>query len=869
MAVDIKFNIEADVKKASEAISSFTSQATSAFDSLKIAAVAFAGIFAGNKIVQLATEQQNAINDLNFALQATGNFSAQASEGLQQFAEQLQATSQFDNVAILQTEALLESLTGLNEGGLKKATQAIADLASVTGKDLNSATQIVIRALEGQTGSLKKLGIEVKAGKNNVENFNNVIAALGNFQGAAEAKTKSFSGALNQLKNTFEDQLKIFGNLIINNKAVIEGIKFLNDGLKEFGDILKNNQSSITAFITSGITALADSIVFLIKHFKDLLSVLTTLAIFIGAIKFSALISSIGIVVDGIVIMVAQFGLLNLALGALKVAIGLTPLGLLSLGLGLIITNADKVAQSLQSATRAAVEFLGIKPPPIDDFIKKLEDQGKTAGQNISEAINEKLSANKLKIKTDIDLALKIDPNALEDAQNKIKDLIASFKPDTKITNDAKKSLKTIRDQYESGLISSEQFAEASVLIEKDKQEKLAKISTDAFIAGASDLGKGIVNLFKNDVLPPIRTIFGDIGSNLQKSLSVGLAVAQNVTRGAEGAKKAIGDAVGAVVEIFAEIPGIGSIISSIIQVLEEGPDTVKKTLSDFNAAIPGLLSNIIHGIIAGVKQSLIDSFKNIGTFIRDIVKEIVPLLLDELPDLLHSVSQAFLEAIPDIVNALAEAAPVIIQALIDHLPEFVEATIKSIPTILEALGKALLNLQLIVVKIWSAIFTSNLGKAAINFVKDIVAGAGKFVEEILKKISGASLFGGSGGGSGGGFDVGNAIIGAVVAGPIGAVAGFFAEGGQVPSGFPNDSFPARLTSGEFVIDRSQNKRLDQFLNEQAASDARYNSILEQLSDIRKNNSDASQNLSLNLNVGEQQLASAILNLSRRGFRTS
>ena len=38
-------------------------------------------------------------------------------------------------------------------------------------------------------------------------------------------------------------------------------------------------------------------------------------------------------------------------------------------------------------------------------------------------------------------------------------------------------------------------------------------------------------------------------------------------------------------------------------------------------------------------------------------------------------------------------------------------------------------------------------------------------------------------------------------------------KGGEIPTGFPNDTFPARLTSGENVVDRSTNDRLKGFLS--------------------------------------------------------
>ena len=69
-----------------------------------------------------------------------------------------------------------------------------------------------------------------------------------------------------------------------------------------------------------------------------------------------------------------------------------------------------------------------------------------------------------------------------------------------------------------------------------------------------------------------------------------------------------------------------------------------------------------------------------------------------------------------------------------------------------------------------------------------------------------------------------------------------------VPPGFANDTFPARLSSGELVIERSDSQRLREFLDAQGG---------------------APQNLSISLNIGEKQLADVLLGISRQGFRTA
>jgi len=60
-------------------------------------------------------------------------------------------------------------------------------------------------------------------------------------------------------------------------------------------------------------------------------------------------------------------------------------------------------------------------------------------------------------------------------------------------------------------------------------------------------------------------------------------------------------------------------------------------------------------------------------------------------------------------------------------------------------------------------------------------------------------------------------------------------QGGEIPSGFPNDTFPARLTSGENVVDRSTNERLKEFLGNTGGLAERLDVISDKISMLETN----------------------------------
>lgn len=92
--------------------------------------------------------------------------------------------------------------------------------------------------------------------------------------------------------------------------------------------------------------------------------------------------------------------------------------------------------------------------------------------------------------------------------------------------------------------------------------------------------------------------------------------------------------------------------------------------------------------------------------------------------------------------------------------------------------------------------------------------------------------------------------------------------GGLIPSGFPNDSFHARLSSGEFVVNNALTPKLESFLD--GAGQGGYgeqldtnNTLLAQLIDIMER----PQELATSVVLNENELARAILEINRSNQR--
>lgn len=269
---DISIEIAAEFKKAAADIEKFAKQAEGSFkafeESVKKsnratdtfkgslgAGLVIKGIeavissfgslnqFIGDSI-KASAEQEEAINSLNNALAANGNFTEEASNSFIRFSESISKNSKFSDDAIIKNAALLESLSGLSEKGLEQATQAAVDFAATGLVSLEDAFLKIGKAAEGEVGSFKKLGIEIKKGNTDAETFANTIEVLNSkFGGRAQLDAKTFSGTVAQMKNQFNELQEAIGFAIINNETFNGIVQFLAKSVKSLNESLGGNVS--------------------------------------------------------------------------------------------------------------------------------------------------------------------------------------------------------------------------------------------------------------------------------------------------------------------------------------------------------------------------------------------------------------------------------------------------------------------------------------------------------------------------------------------------------------------------------------------------------------------------------------------------
>lgn len=204
--------------------------------------------------VASANAEENAMQKLATSMALAGNYSADAAKELNAFASKIEDTTGIADDLVISNMAVLSSLTKLDSQGLQQAQRAAVDLSSALGIDLDSATRMVAKGIEGNVAAFQKYGITIQQGRNETENFANVVGALSDrFGGAANGNLKTFDGQVLNLKNSFGNFVEVIGRVITNNEAlrtVIEGVSNIFVQLKGYAE---DNADALSQGLTTAI----------------------------------------------------------------------------------------------------------------------------------------------------------------------------------------------------------------------------------------------------------------------------------------------------------------------------------------------------------------------------------------------------------------------------------------------------------------------------------------------------------------------------------------------------------------------------------------------------------------------------------------
>jgi hypothetical protein len=776
MADQVQIELEIVAKDALASVDKFTKETQKQLDSISMKST-FTAVKAGFDIVSTvvnsisnlfshavseAANLDKAINSLNNAMRINGDYSEFASQRAIEYANNLAKVTVNSNDQILSALSLAKNY-GLTNQEARKVVKVAADLAAITGDDLNSATQKLASTYNNFIDkNLKKM----------VPALQSITDAQARTGIAVELLGKKLSGSAANSLDTYAGK-------------VSQAKKEVNDFYEKIGTV----SIRVTAFLIRDTIALENNI----SSFLNLIKRDSTIGPTIFDVASKAIRKANQDTIENLKEQEAN-------------------------------SEAVKQRAKEDSAAQAKARLDAFKSGftekrkqlEIDalDEVSKVNRKFENDEKDVRKAFSIGLIKTK---KEEVDLIAGLEKNRAKeviDTQKRLRSEInavirASLSEREQIQADYVESQKSVEEAITKNAIQSAEEKNKILLgIEKEHAKKvkdlIEKENAPFAAGGASKL---------------IGSALEGTSITTENFVAAGAGFISTVTKGAEGARDAVAGAVGAVANYF--IPGIGGVVSEITKAFSYGPESVKKFVKDFELAVPDMVQNILTSIPAFVQQIVEDA----PLVIKKIV-ESVPLVINAFVDSIGTIVGSFIESVPQIIESLAQGLPKAFAGIASIWPKiavsFLTALIKGLPGIFKIMISEFLKMPKII-------------------IDSIIEGFKQAFSSI------GDLFGGGGSGGGGALGgVGDFFgnIGSSIGGFLG-----LADGGRVPDSpqFEGDRFPARLNAGEQVLSKDLSSQLENFLGSGGRG----------------------QNMTVNLIIGNQQLARAMLNLNRKGFRTA
>lgn len=665
--------------------------AVSAVHKFAAAAVAAGVAFVGSEVIKAAEEQEDAINRLNAALKANGNFSEETSKQLQEYASQLQTVSKIGDEVTLANLALLQSFAPLTKEGLIAANNAAANLSAALRIDLESAVRLVGKAANGNVDAFKRYGVEIQKGKTDSETFANALDVLNTkFGGAATNELNTFSGAVAQAGNAFSDIVEETGLFITQNQTVIAGVRLATEAFADYAETLRRSregnrqETSQLQTLHEQQNANAEAFKVLNATFIENASLAEDLAK-----ANEELARQQKLVSDGLPDL---FGSSNVD-PFLK-------------ALGEVSSTLSSIESKSKSAAAALLKATGPDPEAIkkaEQAIKSLQEQLKNAGLNQFQII----------------------------------------------AKEAKERTKIIKDNAKLAGLTGIQTEELLQKVRLKNNEELAKAQQKAaedLRQTTADNLKAFVDALQLRPREPGQKGDASKVSDLDKINAAGAVAISSVLDGAEGALKLVKAAIGILSSGLSEIPVIGPIIGEIIDKLALAPAEFAKNIEGFFKELPNVISNILINSFSGLSVIIRQLPTLLLEGLRRLPEVLIELFIDGFVDLIISI----VDIIADLPSLILERLPELIEEFFNGILQAVQKLISAMPTVARALANAMPGVALQ----FALELIKQIVPIAIEFINALVKEAPRFITELIKALPSAvgGAAGGIGGAVGGIF---------------------------------------------------------------------------------------------------------------------
>lgn len=193
----------------------------------------------GKKAVESANESEAAWARVESAIEAAGITFRRVRGDLDDLFTSIQKTTRYSDDQAADAFAILMSITNDYTGSVKNLTLA-TNIAAAKKIDLETAAQLVGKAMIGETAALKKQGIVIGENADAIEELGK------RFNGFAERDAATMQGQLRQVANAWDNVLEALGRAILGMGNASGTTNRLTTTLNGFATWIDENKADLT-----------------------------------------------------------------------------------------------------------------------------------------------------------------------------------------------------------------------------------------------------------------------------------------------------------------------------------------------------------------------------------------------------------------------------------------------------------------------------------------------------------------------------------------------------------------------------------------------------------------------------------------------
>jgi hypothetical protein len=276
----------------------FGKVAAAAFAAAAAAAAAYAGKLAIEG-VKAAIEDEAAQKRLANALK---NVTDVTDEQIKAIEEQILQTSLATGVADDKLRPALQRLTVATKDVTKSQDllQLALDISAATGKDVESVSNALAKAYEGNNGALTRLGVGISAAQAKTLGFEGTVKKLADtFGGSATVQANTFEGQIKRLQVGFDEAKESIGAALLPTLQRLLDY-FINTVIPKFQELKKTAVDPIVTAFRENEDALRDLWAFTKDYLVPIFNGALTLAVKGVGKTIGGILDVIGSVVSGI-----------------------------------------------------------------------------------------------------------------------------------------------------------------------------------------------------------------------------------------------------------------------------------------------------------------------------------------------------------------------------------------------------------------------------------------------------------------------------------------------------------------------------------------------------------------------------------------